>query len=464
MPGEQLFCPHCGGRNIPGARFCEHCGQPMDAAAPAAGTGPFVPSPAPVPPGPGPVAPAPGPRRRRPWFLTFALVAAALIGLELAAIAFPAPASRVLAPIKALISGNRGALRQASQPTPPARTAQPAQPVQPAAPPQPAQPVQPATPLQPAQPAQPATPAQPPSVLVLPRQPAAAPVTQVSLRANSSAKLPAGQPAKFTLAFEFSGTKPTPAKALLAVRQPDGSLRYTALSEFAAAPGHNEKSLQFTPEAQAAGTELPVYGEVQVGGQTYLSAAARVAIAPAPRAAAPAAQPAPPSPRPPVPASPPPAPRPSPAPSSPAPTPPAPPLGATPPGGKNPPVPAPSSPPRPAAAEPGGPGRMRLVSTSVLKVPPGGTVNFTFTFDFDAADRANAEYAIAWREPDGNLHYGTFRSVTVTRGPNTVRGLGLRVGTSVRPGTTYPVYGALKINGKTYRSQVAVIITVIPGR
>jgi len=300
----------------------------------------------------------------------FAVAALALIGL-LTAVAFSEPAARLLEPIKALILGTR---------VPP----------------------KPSKPARPAQPARPAFTA-----------------SRVSLQANSSTRLPAGEPAKFTLAFELTGTQPVPAKAALAVRQPDGSLRYAAaMSEFTAVPGPNKKKLQFTPEAQVVSTELSVYGAVLIGGQTYLSDTPAHVTVVRTAGGAPPGRPSHVSPR--------------------------------------------ASPAKAAQAKIAPPAHLRLTPTTPVRVPPGDTVYFDFTFDFTLADRMSIDEALAWRDSDGTLRYGAFSSATATRGPNVVRGLRMRVGTSAAPGTVYPVYGVIRINGQLYRSHLPALVTVIP--
>ena len=105
------------------------------------------------------------------------------------------------------------------------------------------------------------------------------------------------------------------------------------------------------------------------------------------------------------------------------------------------------------------PTQMKLISTSATRVPAGGKVTFDLTFMLMSNDPVPAEDNLAWRSPDGQLHYGEYTKFTASPGANT-RHWTFTVGPSRPPGTELPLFGVIRIHGAEYRTQVPVLLRV----
>jgi cytoskeletal protein RodZ len=150
-------------------------------------------------------------------------------------------------------------------------------------------------------------------------------------------------------------------------------------------------------------------------------------------------------------------------PPAPAPTPPTKPVTKPPVAPTQPAVKAPASPTPPAPKPPvlvqSVPAQLKLTSTSPTRVSAGGKVTLDLTFVLTANEPVPAEDNLAWRSPDGQLHYGASTKFTATPGVNT-RHWTFTVGSSRTPGTEFPLFGVIRINGAEYRTQVPVLLRV----
>lgn len=511
MSTDLVFCPHCGGRNEPDAKFCGHCGRAMDdvSSAPAGAPGPTVPPGPTVTPGPAvAVTPQGRPARRSRLPLLFGLAGIAVIAV-LAVFAFSAPAARWLgsvvhrapaapaampaarpgnfdvvldaageqkirvitavreitglslaqtktlvesAPviiktkvsqqdaeqIKQRLQGLDAAVRVVpagtfarSAPVP-----QPSTPASPAptgsAPPGPPAGL-PIFPVAPAAPAPAGTPPAPP--LGSPATPA--PRAQLVVdNFNLTSITPRTGTDGLNLdvrgSFRVAGaTAPVPGQIVPAWRKGAGALHYGTPAPLVARNGAVPVSGSVFVPRPLPSDSVQVFLAVRFGGREWLSSPGSVALTT--QAAAPPAPPR--APVPPQAAA-------TPQPAAPPQAPAAPPA-ATPPSGQ-----------KPAAAV-----RLKLTATSPTQVAAGAKVSFNLSYVSALDQRAKADYTLAWRTPDGTLHYGNYGSMTAAPGTNSVRGLGLTIGTS-SSGTTLPVYGVVRIDGTVYRTQIPVLVNV----
>lgn len=517
---DLLFCPHCGGRNEPDAKFCGFCGRAVDEISPgAAAAAPPVqagPQAQPARRGRGPLvalaglaviavlavfafsasaarwlgsvvhrAPA-GPaaiQPARPGNFDVVLDGAGdqkirvvrtvqeITGLTLAqskALVEGAPVAiktkisqqdaeqirqrleRLDAPVRVVPAGTVARAAPApSQPSVPA-TAVPGSPSTPPAPQ--LGPGTPATPIPGA--SAPSTSAPPPPVPAVPA-PAALAVDSFTLTSITPRSGADGLHVDVRGSFRLSGSaSPVAGQLVPAWRKSSGALQYGTPSPLTARSGAVPVAASVFVPRPLPPDSVQVVLAVRFAGREWLSSPGSVALAAqAPAAPKPSTPPQASATRPPT-----------------ANNPPAAGAGALPPSGSNP-APGAASAPGPSKSAGASPPsetptqaaatRLKLTATTATHVAAGQQVSFDLSYVVALEQRVNADYALAWRMPDGTLHYGTYRSVTATPGPNSVRGLGLKIGTD-SSGTTLPVYGVVRINGTIYRSQMPVLLTVAP--
>ena len=172
-----------------------------------------------------------------------------------------------------------------------------------------------------------------------------------------------------------------------------------------------------------------VYLVARIGRKEWVSTPSSVAVAVVPPAPQPAPVPAPVTPRP----------QPGPATTTPA---------------------APAPAPAPAAPSIQS---VRLSSTSSIRVRAGDPVSFDLAFNLVGQQRAMLRVITALKKADGGWNYQTASSFEAVQGPNVVHGLRFASSTGVGPFMTFPVYGLVQLNGKTYESGQPVVVTILPG-
>ncbi|HKX16430.1 MAG TPA: zinc ribbon domain-containing protein [bacterium] len=170
-----------------------------------------------------------------------------------------------------------------------------------------------------------------------------------------------------------------------------------------------------------------MYLVARIGGREWVSTPSPVALALIPSAPQQATVPVPP------------VPRPRPAPPTPV---------------------APAPPPAPAAPSIQS---VRLSSTSSIRVRAGDPVSFDLAFNLVGQQRAMLRVVTALKKADGGWNYQTASSFEAVEGPNVVHGLHFASSTGAGPFTTFPVYGLVQLNGKTYESGQPVVVSILPG-
>ena len=351
-----------------------------------------------------PAAPAPE-HRSRPWMLRLGTVAAVIV---VAAVIASGQSVHIL-----------NSLKRATSPSP---GAQPAAPVSPP----------PAAPAAPPPAARSAAPA-PPQIAV----------TNFELTSFTAGAAPGGLRVAMNGMFALSGASPQTTAQVAPVWIVRGGQRlYGSFTKVPVKNGPVKVTGAAVIPRLAASDYVDISLAVRIAGQEFISPAKGLVVAsvvPAPGLPVSGTPTPQPPPKPLTPAPVPPLPRP-PVPSQPvAPTPPAPPLG-----------------PTPAAAVTD----LKLSPASSLTVAPEETVSFNLTFVLAASPQTAVESAVVWRGPDGALHYGRSVIFPAAQGANALSGLTFTVMADTPLGTVVPVYGALKVDGRIYRTESPVRVTV----
>lgn len=104
---------------------------------------------------------------------------------------------------------------------------------------------------------------------------------------------------------------------------------------------------------------------------------------------------------------------------------------------------------------------LELTPTSSSRVGPGEAVSFELNFRLSSQAPVSVENTVAWME-QGRLIYGKYEPYRAVPGSNTIKGLQFRIGTGTAVGSTFQVYGVIRIGGTIYRSDAPIVVTVAP--
>ncbi len=123
---------------------------------------------------------------------------------------------------------------------------------------------------------------------------------------------------------------------------------------------------------------------------------------------------------------------------------------------------SPATPPAPPAAPPatGAVSNVELVATSAVQAPAGTKTTFTLTFQVNGQEKIQVSNTLAWRVQGKDMQFGNFGEATVNPGSNRFEGLWFQTGSSTAVGTTFELFGVVRVAGQQYMNQVPVIISV----